>query len=546
MRAVRKSASVIACSVVVGFLSCREPTQITVRVTTDADCPEGAQRPRVNDIVIVTARKIELGTKGNPQPVPVANAVTKQCAAEDGTNTIGTLVLLPDGGDDQSVEVMVVAGVQRDETDDGEHSMSASQCADLAFTGDSVEGQPCIVARRRLTFIDHESLVMPVELDRRCIGEDCGSDLTCFEGNCVSPDVVCSPDDPECDPPEGCVDECELSCTSGNATCQDNTCVCLECKDEECAGADCGLGSVGACNEDKTACTCLAACDPAACATECEGGTCEGADCVCPICSDANCSGPCNGGAGTSQCADVEGQLSCVCIGACDEASCTAGEDCPDGQLGECTTIPRGEACVCSCDDDECAADCSTGCGACEDGACSCTAQCSLDTCGPCPAGKVATCADPCGGCSCSCDETACDQLCGPIGGTCVTSGGADSCECNNPTTSTGMAGNGGNGGSTSSIISTSSNGGMAGQGGTTSSIISTSSNGGMAGQGGIGSGPASSSSGIGGGLQMQCALPLITDCADCPAACAQSFCQFAGCTQPPAGGFVNCQCSLP
>ncbi len=127
----------------IGFFACREPTQITLTITTDAGCPEDDARPRLNDVVVISGRAVQLGGSDL-----VANAQTTQCSFAE-PNLVGTLVFLPDGKDDPSVEVLVVAGVQRDATDDKE-SLSAGSC--LAVVNDpdpskrSIEGLPCIVA----------------------------------------------------------------------------------------------------------------------------------------------------------------------------------------------------------------------------------------------------------------------------------------------------------------------------------------------------------------------------------------------------------------
>ncbi|NUP04661.1 MAG: hypothetical protein HOW73_01215 [Polyangiaceae bacterium] len=348
---------------VAGFASCREPTQITVRVTTDAGCPTDGLRPRINDVSIVTGRKLQTGTPGNPQPMPVANAVTEQCAAEGGVNTVGTLVLLPDGGDDPTVDVMIVAGVQRDETDDGAHSMGADACAALAFSGESIEGLPCIIARRRLTFIDHESLVLPIDLDKSCIGEDCGSDLTCFKGNCVSPDVACAEGDDDCNPPAGCAEECENVCPSGNGTCIDGACSCLPCDPVECAGTDeCAGGSSGVCSADGTECSCVAACDPVACSEA--GGTCDGAQCILPCTGTEMCE--CD----ADQCPTACEEGSCGCLGPCTVSSCG---NCENGTAPICDDLTCG--CSCQCTAEACAAHCASlgqGNPHCEAGTCVC------------------------------------------------------------------------------------------------------------------------------------------------------------------------------
>ncbi|MBK8936404.1 MAG: hypothetical protein IPM79_01800 [Polyangiaceae bacterium] len=442
MRGARHGIGLLLIVAAVGFASCREPTQIKLELSTDADCPDQPGRPRLNDVVILTSKVIEVGTPGNPKPAPPVNAETDMCSGSGSYKTVGSLVLLPDGSDNPTVDVLIAAGVQRDETDDTANSMTAGQCAGLVFEGSSIEGLPCIIARRRLTFVDHKSLQLPIELDKACIGEDCGADLTCYRGNCVSPDISCPPDQAECAAPKGCDEECEELCGSGTGGCVDGECApCEACDPAECAGKPCAVGAVGLC-VDEASCECVSACDPAAC--QATGGTCDGAVCVSPTCTPEECTGPCGtGGLGTRQCIDVDGVSSCVCLGACDDLVCGASE-CPDaGQEPDCTTIPRGEACVCSCDDTACEVDCESGCGACVAGACGCTAACSLSDCGACIKGEIPQCAETCGGCDCVCNNDECSADCvaegGNVGGTCGNDG---ACDCI-PISGSGGGGNG-------------------------------------------------------------------------------------------------------
>jgi hypothetical protein len=148
MRGARHGIGLLLIVAAVGFASCREPTQIKLELSTDADCPDQPGRPRLNDVVILTSKVIEVGTPGNPKPAPPVNAETDMCSGSGSYKTVGSLVLLPDGSDNPTVDVLIAAGVQRDETDDTANSMTAGQCAGLVFEGSSIEGLPCIIARR--------------------------------------------------------------------------------------------------------------------------------------------------------------------------------------------------------------------------------------------------------------------------------------------------------------------------------------------------------------------------------------------------------------
>jgi len=55
----------------------------------------------------------------------------------------------------------------------------------------AIQSKPCILVRRRLGFVEHTKLELPIDLDTRCIGKKRGEDESCFKGNCVPIDVQC-------------------------------------------------------------------------------------------------------------------------------------------------------------------------------------------------------------------------------------------------------------------------------------------------------------------------------------------------------------------
>ncbi len=285
---VRHTAAVALGSALIGFLACREPTQVTLTITTDAGCPADDLRPRLNDVMVLSGKKVTLGG-GDLVP----NASTDQCTDGDPA-VVGTLVFLPDGTDDPSLEVLVVAGVQRDDTDDAE-SFSAGSC--LAIVNDpdptrrSIEGQPCIVARRRLAFVAHNGLALPINLDRRCIGQECGADLTCFEGNCVNPNVACD-ETGSCEEPVKCADDCDNTCQSGSGECTaQGICSCLACSPATCHGV---------CNDDQCVCEIEGDCSEEACVAAC--GNCESGQRQ--ACVDGGCACACDPTACEKSCLD--------------------------------------------------------------------------------------------------------------------------------------------------------------------------------------------------------------------------------------------------
>jgi len=177
------------------LLACATPTQITIDISTNALCAsQGGTADRLDSTLIVGAPDL-------------ANAsydeitVTKQCdagAGDSGDNEVGTLVFVPaDDNESRQLSVAVFAGVVRP---DGVTKMTSEQCRDYFVSHRTIEGQPCILARRKLGFVDNTRLFLPVQLDTLCVGVECGEDQTCASGKCVDAAVTCD-DTHTCDPP---------------------------------------------------------------------------------------------------------------------------------------------------------------------------------------------------------------------------------------------------------------------------------------------------------------------------------------------------------
>ncbi len=166
-----------AATAVAVALSCQTPTSMTVAVSTDVLCQELALKSAANLIV------------GNPENI-VGNleaASTKMC---DTDGPIGEVVLLPKEDESAEVAFKVVLGVGRSSDDCGR--------VDTGEPGGVWAG--CIIARRRLSFLEGEALVVDVPLYEDCIGVPCdegGSSklfTTCVKGGrCVPAEL--DPDD---------------------------------------------------------------------------------------------------------------------------------------------------------------------------------------------------------------------------------------------------------------------------------------------------------------------------------------------------------------
>jgi alpha-tubulin suppressor-like RCC1 family protein len=147
--------------------SCRTPTDITLRITTNIPC---------SDIGSTTI------TVGRPGELETAAVTTGTATCDNGT--IGTLVVVPSGSDDDAVGMKIVSGYQR----------RAEQCTPPDYKG-------CVVARRALRYVSHRELTVLVEMARDCVDVPCTPDETCVGARCV-PDFI---DDPtRCETPAGC------------------------------------------------------------------------------------------------------------------------------------------------------------------------------------------------------------------------------------------------------------------------------------------------------------------------------------------------------
>ena len=150
--------------------SCREPTQITLRITSGEKCSD------LSGVQIVVG-KDPAETKSRFD-LHYAAALTHDCAPSGSSNLIGTLVLTPGAS---TGTVVVAAGVPLN----GKPAPDPATCADPAIA------KSCIIARRSFSFVDHTSLTLPIELDPLCVGKACEPASTCFKGACVDATVSC-------------------------------------------------------------------------------------------------------------------------------------------------------------------------------------------------------------------------------------------------------------------------------------------------------------------------------------------------------------------
>jgi outer membrane protein assembly factor BamB len=150
-------AGLFAAAVLVGTPNCAQPTEITLSLSTNVPCSQ------LTGVAIAVGLPSEVET--------MAPATTAQSCSSSGD--IGTLVVVPAESKNESIEIQVIGGVNRDPT----------SCTAPAY------GSGCIVARRSLTFIPHTPLVLDILLAQACNGVVCAADQTCVEGACTSSEV---------------------------------------------------------------------------------------------------------------------------------------------------------------------------------------------------------------------------------------------------------------------------------------------------------------------------------------------------------------------
>lgn len=145
-----------AAGVALMVSACRAPTQLTLVLGTDVPCTD-------LDGVSVTT-----GPLGEIERRP-PTATTSTCGAD---GLVGSLVVVPSDAKDDELALRISAGFGR----------PVEECA-------APYGAGCIVARRVLRFIPHESLTLHIELDVDCAGIPCGATETCRHGACTDAHV---------------------------------------------------------------------------------------------------------------------------------------------------------------------------------------------------------------------------------------------------------------------------------------------------------------------------------------------------------------------
>jgi len=157
----------LALAVAGVVVACQDPTQITVRVTTDLPCD------KASGLTVTTGRLGEIEDKA-------PSASTTFC--ENGL--LGTVVMVPSGGKDEESAIRLVLG----------HGRDPESCRAPDY------GPQCIVARRAVRYLSATRLSVPVVMRNVCDGIPCGPEETCVKGECRSARI----DPAACTSAEGC------------------------------------------------------------------------------------------------------------------------------------------------------------------------------------------------------------------------------------------------------------------------------------------------------------------------------------------------------
>lgn len=459
-----------------GAVGCRTPTSIALTVTSDVNCAD------LKGVAITTTSP---GASESAAPT----TTTTQCTSQPGGSRIGTLVIVPSGGNDGEIAVRVVAGIDR----------PVEECSAAS------NYQGCIVARRIIRFQPHVELTLPVELHINCKSVACDATSTCVNSGCrpakiddpgeclecgsdggvdsAKPDVSgdapitetggCTASQKNCDgkcveitdPAYGCTAASCSPCTGApgaSFACVGGTCTESMCKAgfKDCGGTcqptdaahGCNAASCAACPSDNG----IAGCAAGACSIKCNTGYklcggkcvnigdptygCTPASCdnsACPktgtvVCSAGACVlGSC--GAGTKacggSCVPTDSTNGCGDVTRC--TPCAAGESCAGGPPTTCQCVPEPKSTTCGrvqcgITKNNCGA--SVDCGA---AACVAPKTCGgggvANTCGCKPSGS------PCDGVSCGTLTDSCGTSvsCGCTGAnTCGGGGMPGKCGC--------------------------------------------------------------------------------------------------------------------
>jgi hypothetical protein len=187
-----RSLVVIAAAAVCAaapLASCLDATEIVLQLSTDVSCTIVSG----TDTVAGTQVVIRVGSPANIASNPPTHIESTSCTPGDATasptNDLGSVVVVPSGGFDESVSITVAL------------SDAAGTLTSTCFP--EASNPSCIYAHRQISFLPHTRVTLPIVLSSACAGV-----------NCIAPQT-CDPDTRQCT--SGNIDphDCGTNCSTG-------------------------------------------------------------------------------------------------------------------------------------------------------------------------------------------------------------------------------------------------------------------------------------------------------------------------------------------
>ncbi|HEU4407127.1 MAG TPA: hypothetical protein VFS43_17795 [Polyangiaceae bacterium] len=150
--------------------TCLEPTQLELWLSTDLPCDK------------VRGTAVTVGHLGELEDKPAAMSTPFCERRPDGSSGLGMLVVVPSGERDGPLALKVVTAVDASSTD----ACGPSPDPLNAYRG-------CIVARRALRYLPHDTVRLTVPMLAECENVSCDARSTCFKANlCLPADMTCT------------------------------------------------------------------------------------------------------------------------------------------------------------------------------------------------------------------------------------------------------------------------------------------------------------------------------------------------------------------
>ena len=148
----------VATFAALAFAGCYDATQVTVEITTDIPCDENM---RVETGVLI----------GPDESLATSDRAFSALSVVCANGKIGSIVLVPSDSRSDVVRIEVVANV------------GVGGSAEACRQG----GAGCVLAKRRLRYLPHRGVHLPIALTGGCVGATCSDpNATCIRGACAA------------------------------------------------------------------------------------------------------------------------------------------------------------------------------------------------------------------------------------------------------------------------------------------------------------------------------------------------------------------------